>query len=95
MIRLKGEEVAAMAAAKGLRLVYKPEAKRWQLFRGFSLLDGDTRLSRMRLVIMSYRTDDDLRALWRQAGGQFHGPNIETGTMPESALLPFLRKLGA
>jgi hypothetical protein len=38
-------------------------------------------------------TDDELRALWRNAGGRFHGPNIETGTMPESQLLPLLRKL--
>lgn len=38
-------------------------------------------------------SDQDLRALWRAAGGGFHGPNIETGTMPESLLLPFLRSL--
>ncbi len=37
--------------------------------------------------------DDVLRNLWRQAGGSFHGPNIETGTMPEAKLLPFLRGL--
>ena len=37
--------------------------------------------------------DGDLRAAWRSAGGSFHGPNIETGTMPESDLLPFLRSL--
>src|SRR5436190_928265 len=28
-------------------------------------------------------TDDELRQLWRRAGGRFHGPNVETGTMPE------------
>lgn len=28
--------------------------------------------------------------LWRAAGGRFHGPNVETGTMPEAQLLPFL-----
>lgn len=39
--------------------------------------------------------DKRLRALWRAHGGSFHGPNIETGTMPESILLPFLRGLHA
>lgn len=38
-------------------------------------------------------SDDALRALWRDAGGKFHGPNVETGTMPEDHLLPFLRGL--
>lgn len=38
-------------------------------------------------------TDFELRKLWRQAGGGFHGPRVETGTMPESKLLPFLRAL--
>lgn len=38
-------------------------------------------------------TDDELRARWRAAGGNFHGPHVETGTMPESMLLPFLRDL--
>jgi hypothetical protein len=37
--------------------------------------------------------DDDLRKLWRAAGGEFHGPHVETGCMPESKLLPFLRSL--
>lgn len=40
-------------------------------------------------------TDDALRELWRAHGGNFHGPNVETGTMPEAKLLPFLRSLGA
>ncbi len=35
----------------------------------------------------------ELTAIWRAAGGRFHGPNIETGTMPEAALLPFLQAL--
>lgn len=39
------------------------------------------------------KTDDELRALWRNAGGEFHGPNVETGTMPEAKLLPFLGSL--
>lgn len=38
-------------------------------------------------------TDDELRKMWRDAGGRFHGPHVETGTMPESLLLPFLRNL--
>lgn len=38
-------------------------------------------------------SDSELRALWRQHGGRFHGPNVETGTMPEAKLLPFLRGL--
>jgi hypothetical protein len=37
--------------------------------------------------------DDQLRKLWTTAGGRFHGPNVETGTMPEALLLPFLRRL--
>jgi hypothetical protein len=39
-------------------------------------------------------SDDLLRAQWMAAGGEFHGPNVETGTMPETLLLPFLRALG-
>lgn len=38
-------------------------------------------------------TDDELRALWREQGGSFHGPKVETGTMPEAQLLPWLREL--
>lgn len=38
-------------------------------------------------------TDKALREFWRSKGGDFHGPFIETGTMPESNLLPFLREL--
>lgn len=40
-------------------------------------------------------TDADLCRMWKAAGGSFHGPHIETGTMPESKLLPFLRSLAA
>lgn len=32
-------------------------------------------------------------ALWRAAGGTFHGPNIETGSMLESVLIPFIQAL--
>lgn len=38
-------------------------------------------------------TDRSLRKLWREAGGCFFGPIVETGSMPESDLLPFLRSL--
>lgn len=38
-------------------------------------------------------TDPELRVAWRRAGGSFHGPNVETGTMPEVKLLKFLREL--
>lgn len=38
-------------------------------------------------------SDDELRQMWRGAGGEFHGPITETGTMPEARLLPFLRVL--
>lgn len=37
----------------------------------------------------------DLRGMWYGAGGAFHGPNVETGTMPEAKLLPFLRSLAS
>jgi hypothetical protein len=40
-------------------------------------------------------TEEHLRALWVSRGGRFHGPNVETGTMPEAQLLPFLRALAA
>lgn len=35
----------------------------------------------------------ELITLWRRAGGSFHGPRVETGTMPEARLLPFLQAL--
>jgi len=38
-------------------------------------------------------TDAELRRMWRGAGGGFHGPNVEHGTMPEDLLLPFIRTL--
>ena len=38
-------------------------------------------------------TDAQLKSMWVEAGGKFHGPIVETGTMPEERLLPFLRKL--
>ncbi len=38
-------------------------------------------------------SDQWLRDKWQQAGGGFHGPHIETATMPEKALFAFLRGL--
>jgi hypothetical protein len=38
-------------------------------------------------------SDADLRRMWRAAGGEFHGPHVETGTMPEANLFRFLREL--
>lgn len=38
-------------------------------------------------------SDEALRVIWRMHGGEFHGPNVETGTMPEATLLPLLRSL--
>lgn len=35
----------------------------------------------------------ELRGLWYSAGGYFHGPTLESATMPEALLLPFLRSL--
>jgi hypothetical protein len=46
-------------------------------------------------VAVSELLDEELRKLWRKAGGEFHGPCVETGTMPEAQLLPFLRSLAA
>jgi len=34
-----------------------------------------------------------LRRYWRSLGGEFFGPNVEHGSMPESKLLPHLRVL--
>lgn len=38
-------------------------------------------------------SDEQLIRLWESAGGSFHGPNAETGTIPQEQLLPFLRRL--
>ena len=35
--------------------------------------------------------DNMLRAWWRSIGGAFHGPNVETATIPEDRLLEILR----
>jgi hypothetical protein len=79
----------------------------WQVERYVTYVLRDSRLLPKGTVVMSIiprvplrvtidlptNTDDDLRKLWRDHGGSFHGPKIETATMPEEALLPFLRKL--
>lgn len=38
-------------------------------------------------------SDDFIRTLWRDNGGSFHGPKVETGTMPEANLLRLFRNL--
>lgn len=38
-------------------------------------------------------SDDAIRDLWRNSGGKFHGPHVETGTMPEENLIKFLRTI--
>ena len=38
-------------------------------------------------------TDNEIRAAWRAAGGSFHGPHIETATMPEEKMFFFVRCL--
>lgn len=38
-------------------------------------------------------SDNDLRDLWRRAGGTFHGPKTECGSIEEASLLPFLRHM--
>jgi hypothetical protein len=38
-------------------------------------------------------SDEGLRAFWRQYGGEFHDPHLETATMPEAALFVLLRYL--
>lgn len=36
-------------------------------------------------------TDDEIRSAWRQAGGEFHGPKIEHGSIREVDLFAFVR----
>lgn len=36
-------------------------------------------------------TDEELRMKWREWGGNFHGPNIETASMIEDRLFHFMR----
>lgn len=38
-------------------------------------------------------TDADLRRMWLAAGGNFYGPRVETGAMPEVNLFRFLREM--
>ena len=35
--------------------------------------------------------DDFFEKQWRKAGGNFHGPRVETGCMEKAKLIPFLR----
>lgn len=38
-----------------------------------------------------WMTDRQLRAEWQNVGGNFHGPNVETATMPEDRYFAFRR----
>ena len=38
-------------------------------------------------------TDDDIRAMWINAGGTFHGPITETAIMTEERIVKFIRGL--
>jgi len=52
-----------------------------------------THQSRGNAIMSNEWSDSELRAIWCDVGGKFHGPKVEHGTMPESVLLPFLRGL--
>lgn len=55
----------------------------WQKFRNNT---GST---------MAYVEYKRLRDYWRDLGGDFHGPLIETATIPEANLLPLLQRWAA
>lgn len=38
-------------------------------------------------------SDQEIRKFWKAAGGSFHGPNVETATIPEQKLFWFVRDL--
>lgn len=52
-------------------------------------------LSKVRAAAAHPPSTGVLRALWIAHGGTFHGPNVETGTMPEAKLMTFLQSLAA
>ena len=54
---------------------------------------GMALVARDRKAGMDAMTDDWLRAWWLRGGGEFYGPHVETGSMPEASLLPLLRAL--
>jgi hypothetical protein len=58
----------------------------------FSLAIGP--LEQIDRCVKAWRTDDDLRKAWRDAGGRFTGPIVKTASMPETKLFEFLRKQG-
>lgn len=45
------------------------------------------------LYIKKELTDDDIRAMWTNGGGTFHGPITETATMTEERIIKFIRNL--
>jgi hypothetical protein len=40
-------------------------------------------------------SDDQIREMWRAAGGELHGPLVETATMPEDKMLGLIREVAA
>jgi hypothetical protein len=40
-------------------------------------------------------SDAQIKGMWEAAGGRFHGPNIETATMPEEKMFAFVRQVAA
>jgi len=38
-------------------------------------------------------SDSGIRAMWRAAGGEFHGPIVEHGSIKEGDLIRFVRNL--
>jgi len=103
MKRLNRLHVDLRARTKGLLLRRESEPLHLTKRYRYYLVDRnrpDHRLAvgtldQMNRCVQAYRTDNELRAMWRAAGGRFTGPNVETGSMPEEALLKFLRSLGA
>jgi hypothetical protein len=57
------------------------------------ILPGDTEVQSISAGTDSLLSDEYLAILWKSAGGDFHGPLVETGTMPQEKLRKFLRSL--
>lgn len=48
---------------------------------------------RIKLPRQQLPSDDEIRQLWRAAGGDFHGPHVEHAFMEETKFLIYMRKL--
>jgi hypothetical protein len=66
-----------------------------ELEPGVSSMKNETESTKTPLDVTKRKdlTDSELKEMWKVAGGEFYGPNVETGSMPEFKLLPFLRSL--